>query len=134
MGFFDGFKEGLKDKKTERENREIVRLYHEQHELDSDYRSKAFDNAESNGGWYTCAKCGRKFRKKDIDIDHINPRSKGGNNSRYNLQILCSHCNRSKGANMSDTYEDMARRREEIRRQDREDVEFLNRISKNRRK
>ena len=64
MGFFDGFKEGLKDKKTERENREIVRLYHEQHELDSDYRSKAFDNAESNGGWYTCAKCGRKFRKK----------------------------------------------------------------------
>lgn len=127
MGFFDGFVRGVKDN---HENKQIVKRYHEAHEMDSDYRKKAFDNSDSNYGWYTCPKCGGKFRKKDMDADHILPKSKGGDNSRYNLQLLCSHCNRSKQASTSETKADLRRRREELRRQDKEDVQFLNNMSR----
>ncbi len=35
--------------------------------------------------------------EKDLEIDHIVPLSRGGTNEFENLQVLCGHCNRSKG-------------------------------------
>ena len=67
-------------------------------------KNDAYDN---NNGWYTCQKCGRKFRKGDMDIDHIIPQKFGGSSSEWNLQCICKHCNRSKQASMSDTPRDL---------------------------
>ena len=69
-----------------------------------EYREKFFTENESDHGWYTCAKCGKKFRKKDVDVDHIVPqhyRKKPFEliydfDGLNNLQCLCQHCNRSK--------------------------------------
>ena len=65
-----------------------------------DYREKWFADNKSDHGWYTCAKCGKKFRKKDVDIDHIIPQKYKGRDELYNLQCLCKHCNRSKQAKL----------------------------------
>ena len=61
---------------------------------------------------YTCPRCGRKSRKSQLDVDHIVPQSKGEDNYRYNFQIMCAHCNRSKRDDMRDTYRDLERRKE----------------------
>ena len=92
------------------------------------YRNTYFDHNDAydnNNGWYKCFKCGKKFRKGDMDIDHIYPKSLGGSNSRDNLQCICKHCNRSKQADVSETAEDLVRRRKEKRIQDKSDREFL---------
>lgn len=73
------------------------------------YRDKYFDNNTGNYGWYTCVRCGGKFRKGDMDIDHIIPRNRGGGDSEWNLQCLCVHCNRSKQDDMSDSGRDLMR-------------------------
>lgn len=70
------------------------------------YRDTFFDENNSNYGWYTCARCGKKLRKGDSDIDHILPRNYGGWDSADNLQCLCKHCNRSKKDSMRDTVPD----------------------------
>ncbi len=62
----------------------------------ANYRELWFQNNESNHGWYTCVRCGKNFRKKDIDIDHIIPQNRGGKDNLNNLQCMCRHCNRSK--------------------------------------
>ena len=115
-----------------RENKELIKQYHDFYEENSQYRKKAFDNMDSNYGWYTCPRCRGKFRKGQLDVDHIVPKSKGGDNSRYNLQVMCPHCNRSKQNDMNDTYRDLERRRRELAKQDKADLDFLNRISKKR--
>lgn len=43
---------------------------------------------------YRCKHCGTC---KDLTIDHILPRSKGGGNEIENLQTLCRSCNSKKG-------------------------------------
>ncbi|MBQ7454665.1 MAG: HNH endonuclease [Selenomonadaceae bacterium] len=73
------------------------------------YRDDWFNDNKSNHGWYTCAKCGRKLRKDDADIDHILPRNYGGGDGLDNLQGLCKHCNRSKQDSLRDTVPDYAR-------------------------
>lgn len=70
------------------------------------YRDTYFAKNSSNYGWYRCVRCGRSFRKGDIDIDHIIPQSRGGSDSEWNLQCLCVHCNRSKRDDMSDSFRD----------------------------
>lgn len=55
------------------------------------------------------AKCGKKIRKADADIDHIVPQKYGGSDGLFNLQCLCKHCNRSKQASLKDTVPDLAK-------------------------
>lgn len=43
---------------------------------------------------YRCQNCGTH---KDLTIDHICPRSKGGGDEMENLQTLCRSCNSKKG-------------------------------------
>ena len=73
------------------------------------YREDWFASNESNHGWYTCARCGKKVRKADVDIDHIVPQKYGGSDKLFNLQCLCKHCNRSKQASLKDTLPDLAK-------------------------
>jgi 5-methylcytosine-specific restriction endonuclease McrA len=44
----------------------------------------------------TCQYCGIHCTSKTISIDHIIPRSKGGNSSWENLVVACSSCNHKK--------------------------------------
>lgn len=71
------------------------------------YREEWFKHNKSDHGWYTCARCGKKIRKEDADIDHIVPQKYGGSDRLFNLQCLCKHCNRSKQASMRDTVPDL---------------------------
>lgn len=45
---------------------------------------------------YTCRLCGR--RGGPLEVDHIVPVARGGENDPDNLQTLCRGCNRRKGA------------------------------------
>lgn len=47
----------------------------------------------SNG---KCALCGKSKDEEPLEVDHILPRSLGGNNAIDNLQALCRTCNRGK--------------------------------------
>ena len=73
----------------------------------SKYREKYFEETKSDHGWYTCRKCGGKFRKKDMDVDHILPQHYGGPDHIANLQGLCKHCNRSKQDSLKETLPDL---------------------------
>ena len=44
-----------------------------------------------------CNGCGVHYRDKDFHHDHIHPRSKDGGDEIANLQLLCGHCNSTKG-------------------------------------
>ena len=44
-----------------------------------------------------CAGCATHFELRNLEIDHIVPRTKGGTDHLSNLQLLCGHCNRVKG-------------------------------------
>ena len=45
-----------------------------------------------------CGGCRMDFPFKLYEVDHIVPRSKGGTDTPENLQLLCGHCNKVKGA------------------------------------
>jgi len=52
-----------------------------------------------------CVICGRSPARGDdvhLEVDHIVPWSRGGENTESNLRILCSHCNLGKGARPDD--------------------------------
>ncbi|MCL1947530.1 MAG: HNH endonuclease, partial [Chitinivibrionia bacterium] len=49
---------------------------------------------EQNG---FCNGCKTQFEIRNLEIDHIIPKSKGGGNYYENYQLLCSACNRMKG-------------------------------------
>ena len=44
-----------------------------------------------------CNGCGGNYHYKDFHHDHIHPRSKDGGDEIGNLQLLCGHCNSTKG-------------------------------------
>ena len=75
----------------------------------SRYRDEYFSKNPNNHGWYTCVRCGQKFRKGDIDIDHIIPQSYGGSDGELNLQCMCKHCNRSKRDDINDSIPDLVK-------------------------
>ena len=43
-----------------------------------------------------CVKCKEHFEMKEMEADHINPWSKGGDTTPDNCQMLCLECNRRK--------------------------------------
>ncbi len=45
----------------------------------------------------TCQYCGQVFKKRELTIDHVIPRARGGANSWENLVTACSPCNLFKG-------------------------------------
>lgn len=42
---------------------------------------------------FVCAYCGHSFKEKDLTMEHIVPRSKGGQDSWMNLVAACKSCN-----------------------------------------
>ena len=44
-----------------------------------------------------CNGCKNHYMIKDLEVDHIKPRSSGGKDVDDNLQLLCGSCNRIKG-------------------------------------
>jgi len=44
-----------------------------------------------------CNACGVTFESRNLEIDHILPKSKGGGDYYENYQLLCGSCNRIKG-------------------------------------
>ena len=44
-----------------------------------------------------CEGCGTELDAHHLEIDHIVPRSRGGGDFMENYQLLCGHCNRTKG-------------------------------------
>ena len=55
----------------------------------------------------TCLGCFETFKRRNLTVDHIIPRSKGGSDKPENLQLLCQACNSTKN---NGTMEDMASR------------------------
>ena len=127
MSFLDGFKKGYQEKK---EHAQFQKLANHLEDISPNYRKTAINNTPSNHGWYTCSHCGKKFRKHDMDADHIVPQKHGGMNHRENLQLLCAHCNRSKQDNTERTVKDLKRREQELKKLDRD---VLNGFTKKRR-
>ncbi len=47
---------------------------------------------------FTCQYCGKVFQPADLTLDHIIPRSRGGNSTWDNLVACCKKCNHRKGS------------------------------------
>ena len=65
-------------------------------------RTTSYKNPENMKELYgrqfgDCTGCGEHKRHKNFSFDHIHPRSKDGGDEIDNLQLLCSHCNSTKG-------------------------------------
>ena len=64
----------------------------------SDYRQNYFDNNCANLlCWHKCHLCNGGVRERDMHVDHVWPKSKGGPNWSWNLRAAHSNCNQSKG-------------------------------------
>ena len=75
------------------------------------YRDEYFKHNPGYRGWWTCQRCGKKLRKRHVEVDHIFPESKGGPDHHLNLQALCLPCNRRKSAKVdSDTTRDFMKK------------------------
>jgi 5-methylcytosine-specific restriction endonuclease McrA len=44
-----------------------------------------------------CCYCGRKRETKDLNLDHVTPKSRGGSTSWANIVLACIPCNLDKG-------------------------------------
>lgn len=45
---------------------------------------------------YTCQYCGKPFKSRDLNLDHVIPRDRGGRTSWENIVTSCVHCNSRK--------------------------------------
>ena len=73
-------------------DRPPVRTDLEQCEPNQDAKSRLY--ADQKG---KCNACGVELEIWHLEIDHIIPRSKNGGDYYENYQLLCGHCNRTKG-------------------------------------
>jgi 5-methylcytosine-specific restriction endonuclease McrA len=60
----------------------------------------------------TCQYCGEALPPGDLTLDHVIPRSRGGNSTWENLVACCHACNRRKGNRMLHEIDDMILLRE----------------------
>ncbi|MFF7688566.1 HNH endonuclease [Streptomyces syringium] len=88
-------------------------------------RQKVYDaNAARNGGDCKCDYCGQeverrlsreangnanKVRPDDAQIDHIEPRARGGHGSAHNGAVACRRCNRDKSTKTMEDWDDELR-------------------------
>jgi 5-methylcytosine-specific restriction endonuclease McrA len=49
-----------------------------------------------------CQYCGRRFPRTELNLDHVVPRSRGGQSTWENIVCSCHHCNRRKGGRTPD--------------------------------
>lgn len=49
---------------------------------------------------YRCRECGKSKKETSLEIDHIQPLSKGGPTTEENLWVLCRECNQAKKADV----------------------------------
>ena len=49
-----------------------------------------------------CARCGKEILIKDVTIDHVVPKYRGGVDDERNLVPLCKRCNKQKGSQIVD--------------------------------
>lgn len=59
-------------------------------------KSKRFEIFKRDG--FTCQYCGQRPPDVVLEVDHIDPRSKGGSDDELNLITACFDCNRGKSA------------------------------------
>src|SRR5208282_5697080 len=60
----------------------------------------------------TCQYCGEAYPPGELTLDHVVPRSRGGNSTWENLVACCHDCNRHKGNRMLSEIDDMILLRE----------------------
>jgi 5-methylcytosine-specific restriction endonuclease McrA len=60
----------------------------------------------------TCQYCGEAFAPGDLTLDHVIPRSRGGDSTWENLVACCHLCNRRKGNSLLSEIDDMILLRE----------------------
>ena len=58
----------------------------------AEYKHELFGRQEG-----MCKGCGSEFQFRNLEVDHIIPRRRGGTDHLDNLQLLCGWCNRVKG-------------------------------------
>jgi hypothetical protein len=77
---------------------------------------------------FTCQYCGQKAPDVVLEIDHINPVSKGGTDNILNLVTSCFDCNRGKGKRSLKKNETLESQRKqmELLNVKREQLEMLN--------
>ena len=46
---------------------------------------------------HRCVYCGEEFPPESLSVDHVQPRSRGGDSSAGNVVTACGGCNTSKG-------------------------------------
>ena len=61
-----------------------------------------------------CNGCSNEYLMKDFHIDHIIPKSKGGGDYYTNYQLLCGHCNTTKGDRPMEYLMMKVKRREDL--------------------
>lgn len=84
-------KKGIYEYVLSGENEQLAKKLSKRTFSKKDIRSKY---EEQNG---ICPICGQHHSIEDMDADHIVPWFKGGLTVYNNLQMLCKHCNRTKG-------------------------------------
>ncbi|MFE6159801.1 HNH endonuclease [Streptomyces sp. NPDC056486] len=57
---------------------------------------KAVRAALVQDGFVTCARCPGHFLASHVDVDHILPLAKGGEDIDSNVQVLCKTCHKMK--------------------------------------
>lgn len=51
-----------------------------------------------------CVWCGRELWRRDLTLEHVVPRSRGGHMTAENAVVACRSCNRRRGSKPVDAY------------------------------
>jgi 5-methylcytosine-specific restriction endonuclease McrA len=51
-----------------------------------------------------CVWCGREVWRRDLTVEHVVPRSRGGHTTPDNVLVACRSCNKRRGSRPVDAY------------------------------